>query len=268
MGILFLGVFALFLGELTYVSAALGSNIYGTETSAATFYAPSYYTDFNPTNDGGQGVSYAQSSITDSRGSADAESVLGIASTLKAKAEHFDGINGAWANARTIQGYTYTGAASTTLTLNAILTGSLYDPAASDSVIIGAEIYVYQPINFDYCYDPGTLLFELGAKLFYDEDYDNSSMALSFLDTITNGSTSNSIFLDLDPGQSFYVVSTLNATAVGSNSSADAYNTLNLTFDDTTDLALGATTVPIPGAIWLMGSGFLGMIAFIRRRSN
>ncbi|MBU1055837.1 MAG: VPLPA-CTERM sorting domain-containing protein [Proteobacteria bacterium] len=269
LGILFFGVLTLFLGELTYVSAALGSGIYGAETSTTTFYAPSYYTNFEGTYAGWQGETYAHSSFTDDRGSAEAESTLGLNINLKAKALHLSGLdNGAWATAQAIQGYTYTGAASTTLSLNAILTGSLYDPDASSRVYLGADIYVYQPINFGYYYDPGTLLGELGAKLFYDEDYENSTMGLEFSDTITDGSVSDSILLALDPGQSFYVVSILHARAVGSNSWADAYNTLNLTFDDTTDLVLGATTVPIPGAIWLMGSGLLGMIALIRRRSN
>ena len=94
-------------------------------------------------------------------------------------------------------------------------------------------------------------------------------MNLGLFDTVTGGTDSDSIILNLEAGQSFFVVSSLAARASNSIGSwADAYSTLDLSFDDTTNLALGAesTTVPIPGAIWLMGSGLIGLVGLGRKK--
>lgn len=262
----------LFSGAIANFSVAQAAIIYGAQTYTRTIYAPSYYQIHNSTVDGGQDSIYAHSEITDEWGSAEAESTLGLDINLKAKAAHISGTSdGAIANANAIQGYTYTGAGPSSLALTAALTGSIHNPAASNNVYLSADIHIYKPINFGYYYDPGTLLGELMADLFYSDDYENSSMHLDLLDTISNGTDSDSVILNLEAGQSFFVVSSLTARASNQIGSwADAYSTLDLSFDDTANLTLGAesTTVPIPGSIWLMGAGFMGLIGFVRNRQK
>jgi hypothetical protein len=43
-------------------------------------------------------------------------------------------------------------------------------------------------------------------------------------------------------------------------------NLLNVTFSDGTVLSVDIKVVPVPAAVWLFGSGLLGMIAVARRR--
>ena len=75
---------------------------------------------------------------------------------------------------------------------------ALMDPAAIDNVYLTAQVFVYKTTNFSYCYDPGTLLYELGAELFYSGDSDNSTLDLGLFDTVTGGSDSGSLTLDLE----------------------------------------------------------------------
>jgi len=70
-------------------------------------------------------------------------------------------------------------------------------------------------------------------------------------------------------GETFTTYSTLEALTVGG--SVNALNTLNINFDDTTNLkALGEmpSPVPVPAAVWLFGSGLLGLIGVTRRKTR
>ncbi len=263
LSILLIGALILFLGATTSVTNAIADQS-GAETYTRTFDAPSFRTNYDSTVDGGQGSVLAHSTITDDRGSAEAYATLGLDPILKVKAEHLGiPLKGAIATAWAIQGYTYTGSTTESFTLNPELTGSVNNPAESSGIGLFAEICIYGVDSFEHYTDRGSLG-EIGAELIHD----TAETFLSITETTTDGSKSGSIVFDLDPGQSFYLWAELNAIAINSSSSADAYNTLNLTFDDTTNLELGATVVPIPGAIWLLGSGLVGLIGFARRRSN
>ena len=95
---------------------------YATETGASTFYAPSYRTNFDSDYDGGYGFTESCSSISNTRGHAQASSSLGLAPVLKADAYHMDsGLNGA-GDAIAIEGYIYTGSNTQTLSLAVNLT--------------------------------------------------------------------------------------------------------------------------------------------------
>jgi hypothetical protein len=50
---------------------------------------------------------------------------------------------------------------------------------------------------------------------------------------------------------------------------ADAFSTLGMTFDDISNLAaLGPmTAVPVPAAVWLFGSGLVGLIGVARKKA-
>lgn len=254
---------------ILWVSPAFAAStgpLYGAETSVSTFYAPSY-TDLNSDHDGGQGFTASESSISDDRGEAQANSTLGLAPVLKAKAYHTDdGLNGARGTAWAIEGYTYTGSSTQNLSLAVDLTGSIYNPLDNKTWLLAA-VYVCNAANFVYCTDLGKLFLEYEATLINGKfgEAGASGLYLGFNETVTNGSDSGNIDFDVDPGQQFYVWAYLHAQAEYDQSLADAYSTLTLEFDTTTNLT-AQSTVPIPGAVWLLGSGLLGLVAVRRKR--
>lgn len=81
-------------------------------------------------------------------------------------------------------------------------------------------------------------------------------------------SLTDSVSFDIAAGDTFTIYAELTALTFGGY--ADAFSTLGMTFDDTSNLAaLGPMpTVPIPAAVWLFGSGLLGLIGLARRKAR
>ena len=165
---------------------------------------------------------------------------------------------GGEASAMGVQGFTYSGAASTTLTLNMNLHGSV---GVGDSnfyqrnvLEAGVAVFVGSQINFYGGF--GTMV--------YENILPPTDVTQMFISSGTNQNVFDSISFDIDPGQDFFVLGYMNASS--KNGYADAWNTLTMSFEDDTGLtAVETSAVPVPAAAWLFASGLLGMVGVARR---
>ncbi|MGB7933244.1 MAG: VPLPA-CTERM sorting domain-containing protein, partial [Gammaproteobacteria bacterium] len=79
----------------------------------------------------------------------------------------------------------------------------------------------------------------------------------------TTSDLNDQLQITLNNGDEFYVLAALTAAADGTESIADAFSTFGMNFN-TTQL-VPAAVVPLPAAVWLFGSGLLGLIGISRR---
>ena len=73
-----------------------------------------------------------------------------------------------------------------------------------------------------------------------------------------------SLSFDVSAGETFIIFGELHANSWGGT--ADAFNTLQMNFTDDTYISAAVTTVPLPAAAWLFGSGLLGLLGISRKR--
>lgn len=253
-------------------------NQWGTVVNTSIADCPSFScTNFNfGPFDGGLGFDNVASQMTEIRGNAKSEaSLTGSASTPVLRAEAFARVDkavfnpdkrGAFASAFGVQGYTYSGT-DTTLNLDATLVGSLFDPDNSDWARIRGVVAVFQTDPFEFQSDEAALVAELGAQ--YAQTTGGTDARMQF-DLLSTGSIAQmqSISFDVTDGDQFYVWAWLRAGATSSNSasgSAEAFNSLTMTFQDANGLQ-AASAVPVPAAVWLFGSGLIGLIGIARRK--
>lgn len=270
IGFLFIGCMLLQANRVSAAAVVLDPQ-WGAEATTATFWAPSYWTDFALDSDGGVAVESAYSDIADARGNAKASAELlaggGITPTLKAEAYHTSepSLDGAYGSAFAIEAYQYNGLATLDLTLTGTLTGDLYKPSGSDDATgISAQIYIFKERNFYYCGDIGTLLGEYLAV-------SKGDFSLGINETVTGGVDADSMTFTVDPGEIFYLWAELNTYGLWDNAYADAFSTLTLDFDQDGDLqahALGNPAVPIPSAILMIGPALLALIGLRRKIRN
>lgn len=255
LGTIAVGLCVLAMGS-SQAAAAMVEPQWGAQTSASTAYAPSYWTDFDGMYDGGSGMTDSYATFEDNRGSAQASAALQAAGIMPVlKAEGYlkgAGNNGASGGGLAAELYTYTGAATATLEINAALSGEVYDPEGRGSQV-RARIYIFEAPNFVFCQDPGTIIYEYGAaekasfELFLEEG-----------DTLVQGSAT----FDVQPGETFVLWADLGAEAEWGTAYADAFSTLSLDFTDPTGLV---ALSPEPASLALMLGG-LAAARFVRRR--
>lgn len=233
---------------------------YGAYASASTHgNCPSFCRGGGEYHDDGGEFSPSASAMESTFGSGQAYASLSGSTflpTLKVKASSDLG-RGGFANAFGVQGYSYSGSA-TTVTLDFNLHGSVGDNApgyvnnslrADVAVIIGSELGWYPSY--------ATLVYEvaMGLSVVGDESV-----------FISNGIDQNapgSITFDLEDGMDFYVVASMGATA--KNGYANGWDTLTMDFDNASGLT-AVSAIPVPAAVWLFGSGLLGLVGIARRR--
>jgi len=161
-----------------------------------------------------------------------------------------------------IQGFTYSGALSTTITLDLVLDGSITDnPSGYTDNDLRADVAVLLGSSLSWYANFATLVYEVAG-----ETTTRAGVKSLFLSTPgINQTATDAISFDINPGDDFYVVASMGAH--GQNGVADAWNTLTLNFDDDTGLtAASISNVPVPAAVWLFGSGLLGLVGISRRK--
>lgn len=243
----------------------------GWGTQAGTSRAsncPSYCTtanggDFTYDSMGGEFI--AEAAATESTyGNAKAYAGLSGSSylpTLKVATSATVG-KGSSASAFATQGFTYTGADNSTITLDINVHGSVGNnsqPGYSRKQLRG-DVAVFIGEGLDWYPDFATLVYEIayGAPV--------TEAGLESL-LITNGNDINktaSISFDLQAGDTFYVVSSMDANS--KNGFADGWNTMTMSFDDASQLQ-AVSQVPVPAAAWLFGSALLGLASIGRKRN-
>lgn len=75
----------------------------------------------------------------------------------------------------------------------------------------------------------------------------------------------DSIAITLNPGDEIFVWAGLEAGGTR-DGFGDAFNTLTMSYSDDTGLA-PTGVIPVPAAVWLFGSGLLGLAALARRKA-
>jgi len=155
---------------------------------------------------------------------------------------------------------TFTSSITQTITLDLSLHGIVTNAgtALSSSYVLG-DIKVIGGSGFSlsdtYCsgqYAFGIYLCgsNLGSSNLYIPDGD-----VTLLDSIS---------FDVSAGEQFAVYGILRANS--RDGSADAFNTLQMNFEDDTFIEAVAIPVPEPATIWLVLSGLLGVFGVVRRR--
>ncbi len=223
----------------------------GTEVDVKTFEVADSGIWFNITEDGDTDPVLSEKYLEDSKGEANAYASLqatGIMPVLKAEAYHnLDGTEsaGAYARAYAMEGYKYSGETKQ-IKLTAILTGDVFEPEGSYSMLTGitASMYVYGENN---------------------SIFDGVNLRLS--ESVTGGMDTAYIEFTVNDGDIFYLEGVLESYGILAGSYADAFSTLNFEFDSTDGLtALSrAAAVPIPGSMLLLVSGMVCVVGFGRR---
>jgi len=166
-----------------------------------------------------------------------------------------------------LQTYQNISGATQTYTLNLNLDGDVLQ--APGSSYIDAEVGIFPGTdivaNFSSCggsaeWMAGFSSWICGSKL--------ETGFTPFIEISGDGlqSLADVVSFDIAAGDTFTIYAELKALTFGGY--ADAFSTLDMTFDDISNLAaLGPMpAVPVPAAVWLFGSGLLGLIGIARRK--
>lgn len=186
---------------------------------------------------------------------------------LKAKA-HAVNANG-WVSATGwgIQGYQFTGADNTTISLDSSLTGQVNNTSGSDVTglstgvwLLGGDsglVFPTAPATFN------ELLLQIATLPVLDSfSWDNLSTGTVNRSTTTTD-LNDQLDITLNNGDEFYLLAGLTAAADGTNAFADAFSTLDLSFNSTDLIPI---SVPLPAGIWLFGSALAGLLGLKPRK--
>ncbi len=263
--------FILSLGLLAGISATAEAVIvsgYGMEASTGTAgNCPSFCTGgaFASDSDGGEFSTSAVSSENTYGSASSSATYTGSTSTYLPilKVNTSSGVfKRASANAFGVQGYTYSGAA-TSITLDFNLHGSVgSNPSGYESNELRADIAVITSSSLEWFPHFSSLVFE-----FADPEAVVGNESVFLASDGLDQNVSSSITFDVIDGLDFYVIASMGANA--QNGFADASSTLNLQFQNDAGLSAVATSaVPVPATVWLFGSGLVGLVSLARRKTK
>lgn len=212
------------------------------------------------------GSASANVRLSDEFGSAQAYSALtgtGYTPILRATSTA-EPASGAFAIAYAVQGYTYTGAADTTLRLDI----SLHGINSSDAADIRGDVAILRGNSLQFYPHFATEVYEFGYDMI-DTFEGKDSIESIFMSSVGESTMNSFIDINLSNGDDFFVVSSLSARSfIGAT--ADASNTLTMQFSGAGAAGLRAASVsavPVPAAVWLFGSGLIGLMGFARRKA-
>ncbi len=191
------------------------------------------------------------------------------------------------ASAYALEGFSYSGI-SQTVNLGIGLEGSILDPMPnniSDGTSIASSVYLFtDALALENTLAPNQVRL-FGAALF-DLASAEESLILNNSSEPTNGILADTatISFDLEDGDTFYIYATHQVMSSGPGidcptcpdfTSASSMNSLNLDLttlsgDPVTGLTASSTVaaVPLPAAVWLMGSALMGLVGFRRRKTS
>jgi hypothetical protein len=251
------------------VSTSANAATWGAEVGASTLSpCPSFcggsggQSDFS--SDGGEFSGTAFTSLNNTDGNAQARANLSGPNLLPVLgAEGFSGPDSRTAsNAVGMLGYTYAGAAATTISLDIVLDGERGGTTDPSDAWVRSDVAVILGDVNDFTTDFATFIFEVvpGTPGLVELGQNNLSLDLGAGQQAKNGS----INFILNPGDEFFVWAGLDAGGIR-NGFGDAFNTLSMSFSD--DTGITTSVVPIPAAVWLFGSALLGLGAVKRRKT-
>ena len=168
---------------------------------------------------------------------------------------------GSGAHAYAMQSYSYTGSDATTIDLDLNLHGSVGDNSGNQyaSNTLRADIAVFIGDSLEWSTDLATLYYEIA----YGMEKDMTSLFINDGNDVNEG---GNLSFDLEPGQHFFIVASMEANS--KNGFVDAWNTLSLNFEDDTGLvAASAGNVPVdvpePASLGIFALA-LSLISFSR----
>ena len=152
----------------------------------------------------------------------------------------------AYSRALALQKFTYDGGSTSNFQLNFNLHGDVSSNSslrADIGIILADQVYFYSQYGF------ATNFFEGGAMMGPDLGYD-----AIFSSTGMDQNTQGHLAFDIQPGDSFFVYASVEATA--RNGLVNAWNTLSMDFTDSTGLTaasfIPSASVPEPSSVILM----------------
>lgn len=173
------------------------------------------------------------------------------------------------AGAYGLQTYQNTSGITQTYTLNLDLHGSVLKSPGSSYINAEVGIFTGTDLFADYTSCSGASEYLAG----FDSYTCGAQIGTGFtpyIEMATDGDgqiINDTASFSVGAGGTFTIYAELEALTFGGY--ADSFSTLSMTFDDTTNLAaLGEMVVPVPAAIWLFGSGLVGLIGISRRKTR
>ncbi len=167
-----------------------------------------------------------------------------------------------------LQTYQNTSGTTQTYTLNLNLDGDVLNAPGSSYIDAEVGIFMGADIFADYTSCSGAAEYLAGFSSWVC----GAQIAAGFTPSIeiSDGfqSISDTVSFDIAAGATFTLYAELTALTFGGH--ADAFSTMDMTFDDTTNLtALGdMSPVPVPAAVWLFGSGLMALAGVSRRKTR
>ena len=224
---------------------------------------PGGQSDFS--SDGGEFINSGFTSLSNFGGTAQGSASLNGPSSLPVlAAEGFSG-----ADSRTdsrsvgMLGYVYSGASATTISLDIVLDGERGGTTDPTDAWVRSNVAVILGDVNDFVLDYATFIFEVVPG---NPDLTVLGESRLRLDLGVGPQTLvDSISFTMNPGDEIFVWAGLEAGGIR-NGFGDAFDTLTMAFSDDTGLTPN-NVVPVPAAVWLFGSGLLGLVGLARRKA-
>jgi hypothetical protein len=230
-----------------YILGSLLSAVFSFSANAGLVeYAVSTYVD--GTYSGGDNMSSTYNEVDSENKALASLSGASLLPTIKVMAES---ASSTYSRALALQKFTYDGVAMSNFQLNFNLHGDVSSNSslrADIGVILADEVYFFQSYGFATNFFEGGAL--MGTQLGYDAIFSNTGM---------DQNSGGNLAFDIQPGDSFFVYASVEATA--RNGLVNAWNTLSMDFTDSTGLTaasfIPSVSVPEPSSVILMLSIFL-----------